>query len=120
MSGPGLAYADRVQETSASSGTGALTLAGAVTGSQAFSTAFTTGQTVYYTIYNGSGQWEVGRGTYTTSTTQLSRDQVFSSSNSGSLVSFSAGTQYVFCDFPAVAIADMGRVVAFSGFTVGY
>lgn len=111
MSGPGLAYADRVQETSATTGTGTLTLAGAVTGYQAFSAAFVTGQTVYYAVTNGTA-WEVGRGTYTTSGTTLSRDAVLASSNSGSLVSFT-GTLNVWCDLPAGVLVDRGLAVAF-------
>src|SRR5579864_355845 len=103
MSGPGLQYADRVQETTTTS-TGTVTLAGAVTGYQAFSSAFVDQQTVYYTITDGTN-WEVGSGTYTLSGTTLSRDTVFASSNAGALVNFPAGTKNVWCDFPAVAIA---------------
>lgn len=107
---PGLAYADRVQETTVTTGTGTLTLGGAVVGYQAFATAFVTGQNVYYTITDGSN-WEVGRGTFTTGPNALSRDQVFSSSNAGALVNFPAGG-YVWCDLPAVAIADKGLSLA--------
>jgi hypothetical protein len=58
--------------------------------------------TTYYVIANQSAsEWEVGIGTYTSSGTTLSRDTVLSSSNSGSLVDFSAGTKDVFVDYPA-------------------
>jgi len=90
---------DRVQETTTTTGTGTLTLGGAVTGYQSFS-AIGNANTTYYAIYAGS-EWEVGIGTYTASGTTLSRDTVLSSSNSGSLVSFSAGTKNVWCDYPA-------------------
>jgi hypothetical protein len=90
---------DRVQETSTTTGTGTLTLAGAVTQFQTFSAAIGNGNTTYYTIYNAGGSdWEVGIGTVGAGT--LSRDTVLASSNSGSLVSFT-GTLYVFCDYPA-------------------
>ena len=90
---------DRVQETSTTTGTGTLTLAGAVTQFQTFSSAIGNGNTTYYTIYNSGGSlWEVGIGTVGAGT--LSRDTVLSSSNAGSLVSFT-GTLYVFCDYPA-------------------
>ncbi len=56
--------------------------------------------TTYYTI-QGTTEWEVGIGTYTSSGTSLSRDTVLASSNSGSLVNFSAGTKDVWCDYPA-------------------
>ena len=112
MSGPGLAYADRVQETSNTGGTGTLTLAGAVIGYQSFASAFVTGQTVYYAITNGVN-WEVGSGTFTAAGPTLSRDQVFASSNAGALVNF-PGSVYVWDDQPAVSIADRGMSVAFA------
>lgn len=93
--------ADRVRETTTSTGTGTVTLAGAVTGFQSFS-AIGNANTTYYTIAGqGTSEWEVGIGTYTSSGTTLSRDTVLASSNSGSLVNFSAGTKDVFCDYPA-------------------
>lgn len=96
-----LVVRDRVNETSTTTGTGTFTLAGAVTGFQSFS-AIGNGNTTYYAIVlQGGSQWEVGIGTYTSSGTTLSRDTVLSSSNSGSLVNFSAGTKNVFCNYPA-------------------
>jgi hypothetical protein len=96
-----LVLKDRVQETTTTTGTGTLTLGGAVTGYQSFS-AIGNANTTYYAIYaSGGSEWEVGIGTYTSSGTTLSRDTVLSSSNSGSLVSFSAGTKNVWCDYPA-------------------
>ena len=96
-----LVLKDRVKETSTTTGTGTITLAGAATGFQAFS-AIGNANTTYYTIAGQSGgEWEVGIGTYTSSGTTLSRDTVLASSNSGSLVNFSAGTKDVFCDYPA-------------------
>lgn len=96
-----LVVRDRVNETSTTTGTGTFTLAGAVTGFQTFS-AIGNGNTTYYAIVlQGGSQWEVGIGTYTSSGTTLSRTTVLSSSNSGSLVNFSAGTKNVFCNYPA-------------------
>ena len=93
--------ADRVRETTTTTGTGTVTLAGAVTGFQTFA-AIGNANTTYYTIAGqGTSEWEVGIGTYTSSGTTLSRDTVLASSNSGSLVNFSAGTKDVFCDYPA-------------------
>jgi hypothetical protein len=93
--------ADRVQETTTTTGTGTVTLAGAVTGFQSFA-AVGNGNTTFYTIADQSGSnWEVGVGTYTSSGTTLSRDTVLSSSNSGSLVNFSSGTKNVFVTLPA-------------------
>jgi hypothetical protein len=94
-----LVVKDRVQETSTTTGTGTFTLAGAVSGFQAFS-VIGDGNTTYYAIVLGS-EWEVGLGTYTSSGTTLARDIILESSNSGSLVNFSAGTKNVFVTYPA-------------------
>jgi len=96
-----LVLADRVRETSTTVSTGTLTLAGAVANFQSFAAIGNT-NTTYYTIVNRSAsEWEIGIGTYTASGTTLSRDTVLSSSNSGSLVNFSAGTKDVWGDYPA-------------------
>jgi len=100
-----LSIKDRVKETSTTTGTGTLTLAGAVTGFQAFS-VIGDGNTTYYAITD-STDWEVGIGTYTLSGTTLSRDTVLESSNAGSLVNFPAGSKEVFVTYPAEkAISD--------------
>jgi hypothetical protein len=92
---------DRVQETTTTTGTGTLTLGGAVLGYQTFA-AIGNANTTYYTISSStSSEWEVGLGTYTASGTLLSRDTVLSSSNAGSLVVFSAGTKNVICTYPS-------------------
>ena len=98
--------ADRVKETTTTTGTGTVTLGGAATGFQSFS-AIGNGNNTYYTIAGqGTAEWEVGIGTYTSSGTTLSRDTVLSSSNSGSLVNFSAGTKDVFVTYPAEYTAN--------------
>ena len=91
--------ADRVKETTTTTGTGTVTLAGAVSGFQSFA-AIGNANTTYYTIAAGT-EWEVGLGTYTSSGTTLSRDVVYSSSNSNAAVNFSAGTKNVWVDYPA-------------------
>jgi len=96
-----LVLADRVKETTTTTGTGTVTLAGASTGFQSFA-AVGNGNVTYYTIAGqGTSEWEVGIGTYTSSGTTLSRTTVLASSNSGSLVNFSAGTKDVFVTYPA-------------------
>lgn len=98
-----LVLKDRVQETTATTGTGTVTLAGAVLGFQSFA-AIGNANTTYYCIAGrGTGEWEVGVGTYTASGTTLARTTVLASSNAGSLVSFSAGTKDVFGTYPAGA-----------------
>lgn len=96
-----LVLKDRVKETTTTTGTGTITLAGAVSGYQSFS-VIGNANTTYYTIVDAStGSWEVGIGTYTSAGTTLSRDTVLESSNSGSLVNFGAGTKEVFVTYPA-------------------
>jgi hypothetical protein len=96
-----LVVADRVKETTSTAGTGTLTLAGAATGFQSFAVIGNGNQTYYTIAGQGTSEWEVGIGTYTSSGTTLSRDSVLSSSNSDSLVSFSAGTKDVFVVYPS-------------------
>ena len=97
-----LVLKNRVQENSTTSGTGTLTLSGAVPGFQTFSAAIGNGNSTYYTIANVvTGEWEVGIGSYTSSTNTLSRTTVLASSNSGSAVNFTAGAKDVFVTYPA-------------------
>jgi hypothetical protein len=96
-----LVLADRVKETTTTTGTGTVTLLGASTGFQSFSVVGN-GNTTYYCIAGQTGsEWEVGVGTYTSSGTTLARTTVLASSNSGSAVNFSAGTKDVFVTYPA-------------------
>jgi hypothetical protein len=94
-----LVLADRVLETTTSTGSGTITLAGAEPGYQSFAVVGN-GNETYYTIA-GDTEWEVGIGTYTSSGTTLSRDTVLSSSDSGNKVTFSAGSKKVFVTYPS-------------------
>lgn len=94
-----LVIKDRVKETTSTTGTGTITLSGALTGFQAFS-AVGDGNSTYYVIA-GPSEWEVGIGTYTASGTTLSRDTILASSNSNDVVNLSAGTKEVFVSYPA-------------------
>jgi hypothetical protein len=101
-------YADRVKETTTTTGTGTVTLAGAVTGYQTFA-AVGDGNTCDYVIeLVGSGEWEVGTGTYTLSGTTLARTTVRASSNAGSAVNFSAGTKLVYVA-PLAGVVSPGQ-----------
>ena len=101
-----LVVKDRVKETTATTGTGTLTLAGALTGFQSFSSALSDGDTTYYAIFESStGEWEVGLGTFTASGTTLARTTVLASSNAGSAVNLTAGSAEVFITQPATKAA---------------
>lgn len=103
-----LVVADRVKETTTTSGTGTVTLAGAASGFQSFS-AIGDGNSTYYTLINGTA-WEVGIGTYTSSGTTLSRDTVLSSSSGGSKISLSGSTD-VFVTYPATNYVNEGKSI---------
>ena len=93
---------NRVRETCISPGTGTAVLAGAALGYQTFSAGVGANNTTYYVIADQSGaNWEVGYGTVGALGTTLARTTVLSSSNGGSLVNFTSGTQDVWVDYPA-------------------
>ena len=97
-----LVVADRVKETTTTTGTGAITLAGAEVNFVAFSSVLSDGDTTYYAIVDDSNQdFEVGLGTYATSGNTLTRTTVLASSNSGSAVNLLAGSKEVFINYPA-------------------
>ena len=94
---------DRVKETSTTTGTGTLSLAGALTGFQTFVAGIGDSNTTYYAIvHESANEFEVGIGTVTdASPDTLSRTTILESSNSDSAVNFSSGTKTVFCTLPA-------------------
>lgn len=106
----GLVLKDRVKDSTSTTGTGTITLAGAPpTGFQGF-TVIGNGNTTYYTIAGGA-QWEVGIGTYNAGT--LTRDTVFESSNANAKVDFIAGEKAVFVTLPAEVVSTPVRLAAF-------
>jgi len=94
--------ADRVKETSTTTGTGAIALAGAVAGFQSFASGVGNSNTTYYAVVNQAAtEWEVGFGTLDSTSANLARTTVLASSNGGSPVAFTAGTKEVFVTQPA-------------------
>ena len=76
-------------------------LGAAVTGFETFAQGIGNNNTTYYCIFNqGTSEFEVGLGTLS-STTNLQRTTIISSSNSDSVVDFNSGTKDVFCTLPA-------------------
>lgn len=108
--------ADRVKETSTTTGTGTYSLGGALTGFQTFAAAITSGNTVPYLVTDGT-DWEVGLGTFTDAVPDtLARTSILASSNAGSAVSWSAGQKIVAISLPAsYAVMTQMAAVTFVG-----
>tara|TARA_Y100001937_G_scaffold117587_1_gene171020 strand:- start:59 stop:1324 length:1266 start_codon:yes stop_codon:yes gene_type:complete len=113
---------DRVKETTTTTGTGAVALAGAVTGFETFAAGVGNSNTTYYCIaHQTAAEFEVGLGTLDGDSSDLTRTTVISSSNSDSAVDFAAGTKDVFCTLPAskLIFEDGSNNVAFAGAVTG-
>lgn len=104
-------FADRVKDTTTTTGVGSMTLSGtAPTGYQSFNAAFGLNVSFYYCI-ELSAEWEAGVGHLSAATT-LVRDTVLASSNANALVSLSAGSKNVFCTIPAAVILTQPQAMA--------
>jgi hypothetical protein len=95
-----LIVADRVQETTLTTGTSDYALLGAKTGFQSFGAVMANSDTTYYAVTDGI-EWEVGVGTYSTTGPTMVRTTILSSSNSGSAVNWPAGTKNIFLSYAA-------------------
>ncbi|HEV7337010.1 MAG TPA: hypothetical protein VGO06_13645 [Bosea sp. (in: a-proteobacteria)] len=105
---------DRVRETSTTTGTGTLSLAGAAVGYQSFASVLANGDTCWYAAAMGP-HWEVGRGTFATgSPPTLARTTVIASSNGAAAVDFPAGDKDVFITVPATALEALALISAFT------
>lgn len=105
-------YSDRVYETTTTTGTGTITLAGAVAGFTTFTSQYAVGDEFSYLIERGA-EWEIGIGQLLTSTTlERKAENVLRSSNADALVSFSAGTKKVLVTLNGMSVADMGITIA--------
>ena len=94
-----LVLADRIKETTTTTGSGTYTLAGAVAGFEPFTT-IGNGNTTYYACTLGS-DFEVGIGTYTASGTTLARTTILQSTNNDNAVDWGVGEKTIFCTQPA-------------------
>lgn len=106
-------YYDRVRDTTATTGTGTITLAGSSpTGYRTFASTVANAATVNYVIESADlSEWEVGQGVWTASGSTLTRATILSSSNGGSAVNFSAGTKSVWIDVPAAGLILTTRTI---------
>lgn len=97
--------ADRVKETTATTGTGTLTLAGAVTSFQTFLSAIGNGSTTTFMTTDGTN-WEVARGALSGGTS-LTRAAILASSNAGAAVNWGVGNKTVALVHPAGRVNDV-------------
>jgi len=95
-----LVLADRVKETTDTTGTGTYSLSGGLAGFQTFNSAIGNGNTTYYTCTDGNN-FEIGIGTYTSSGNTLARTTILKSSNSNSAVNWGVSTKDIFVTYPA-------------------
>lgn len=98
-----LVIKDRIKEGTTTTGTGAISPAGAAATFDTFSSVMSDGDTTYYAIVHttsNTDEWEVGLGTWNSGNT-ITRTTVISSSNSNNAVNFSAGTKDLFMTMPA-------------------
>jgi len=101
-----LRNANRVKETTSTTGTGTLDLAGTETGFQTFVAGIGTTNECYYFVTDNT-DWETGIGTVTGGTPDtLSRDTVFASTNAGAKVNWGSGNKDIFCMLPAEAVGS--------------
>lgn len=95
-----LVVADRVQETTSTTGTSDYVLLGAAAGYQSFGAVLANADTTYYAITNDT-DWEVGIGTYSTTGPTLARTTILASSNGGSAVNWGVGVKNIFISYAA-------------------
>jgi len=107
-------FANKVKETTTTTGTGTITLNGAVSDARSFGSVFPDGTTITFQIDDGAGNWEISTGSIGGSGTTLTRDIVEDSSNSGALVSFGSGGKVVFLPLSAGKVIESGSALAMS------
>lgn len=108
-----LVLADRVKETTTTTGTGDISLGGAETNFVAFGTALSDADTTYYAIVDDvNADFEIGIGTYTAGTDTLSRDTILDSTNGGAAVNLGAGVKTVFITYPADKALRVGSDIS--------
>ena len=114
-----LVFLDRAKETTTTTGSGALSLAGPVAGFIALS-GVGDGSSTYYTITEGD-KFEVGVGTYMSAGNTLERSKVLSSSNGDATRINLGGSATVFITYSATktVIESSGGLVGICNPTPG-
>jgi hypothetical protein len=111
---------DRVSETTVTTGTGSFTLAGALTDFQSFNSGIGVGNTTYYSCVNpNTGEWEVGIGTLSGTTTLVRTTILDNYLGTTAAVSFTAGTKLIFCTYPASRSVNLDATGVLALYTQG-
>lgn len=109
-------FADRVQLTTTTTGTGTYTLGSAATGFQTFADVADAidGSEVYYCCTDDTN-WEIGKGVLGSSQTTLTRAEILDSST-GSAIDWASGDKTLFNTLPAsvIELLDLTCIKQFS------
>ena len=105
---------DRVKQISTTTGTNDIVFASELAGFQTFSQGIGDANSTYYAIENHD-RFEIGIGTYTSSTNTLSRDTVLISNNSNNKIILD-GVSSVFVTYPAAKSVNLDS----SGFITSF
>lgn len=104
-------HADRVKETSSTTGTGTYSLGGAASGFRSFVAAVGNGNRCTYAVVDGA-TWEINEGVVTDASPDTLTRARFIDSSTGSPIDWGSGSRLVYCIYSA---ADMNpRTVSLS------
>ena len=108
---PGPLFYDRIKESTTSTGTPSVALAGAQSGFQGFGVVGS-GNICYYAIqHRTADEWEVGLATVPDSGVTLARTRVLDGSSGTLWVNLSAGTKDVFLTLPSASLLTPHPIV---------
>ena len=107
-----LVLADFVEETTTTTGTGTLSLAGASGTFRTFVEAIGDGNTTVYAIYASNGEYETGIGTVTNGTPDTLTRDPSPVTTTGSVLDLPVGTHRVYCTLRAEDVmVDSGLII---------
>ena len=91
---------DKVKVRTRTAGLASFVLEDAILGFRGFEAVGNNNQT-YYSVADSIGNWEIGLGTYSQSTSTLTRESILTSSNNNQKINFAGGTKTLSVTFPS-------------------